>query len=264
MFHAQRIIPGPFPRLKNSFGLKTLFEAGRIFPVKRGTSACYQPNLLVVSPIYQPSLSFPSYLSRGAQFSWLFPTMIPLLHRLQPRFALPGKLPGPRPPHVPHRPCSALRQHRLPLMSLPPHLPQPMRRLPRQRIKHRRTSPPTDLEGDVKYDFAGNPIPSSGTDGLNGSLPGQLGYSAGTAAGTWPPAPISPYGGGGQNSENGTDRVARLKWNWGAFLIPFWWSIFNGQRGIAVAIFYSMVLIVLFPRLMIGASRSRQSASAFI
>ncbi len=97
--------------------------------------------------------------------------------------------------------------------------------------------PPTDLEGDVKYDFAGNPIPSSGTDGLNGSLPGQLGYSAGIAAGTWPPAPISPYGGGGQNSENGTDRVARLKWNWGAFLIPFWWSIFNGQRGIAVAIF---------------------------
>lgn len=97
--------------------------------------------------------------------------------------------------------------------------------------------PPPDLEGNVKYDFAGNPIPGSGTDGLNSSPPGQIGYSAGTALGTWPPAPVSPYGGAGQISENGTDRVARLKWNWGAFLIPFWWSIFNGQRGIAVAIF---------------------------
>jgi hypothetical protein len=91
------------------------------------------------------------------------------------------------------------------------------------------------LETDVRYDLAGNPIPGSGSSPATASAslapPAPFGYSAGPAAGTWPPAPVSPYGYG--VGENGTDKIARLKWNWGAFLIPFWWSVFNGQRGIA-------------------------------
>ena len=94
-------------------------------------------------------------------------------------------------------------------------------------------APSTDPS--VRYDLAGNPIPGSGTSAV--SSPGPLAYSAGPAPGVWPPAPASPNGAGYQYAENGTDRVSRLKWNWGAFLNPFWWSIFNGQRSLAWIIF---------------------------
>ncbi len=89
------------------------------------------------------------------------------------------------------------------------------------------------LDPDVRYDLAGNPVPGTGT---LAAPPGQVVYSSGPTAGTWPPPIASPYGPVG---ENGTDRVARLKWNWGAFLIPFWWSISNGQRGMA-----SMIVLI--------------------
>lgn len=95
---------------------------------------------------------------------------------------------------------------------------------------------------DVQYDLAGNPIASSAA---SPTLAAPFGYSAGNAAGSWPPPPASPYG--QQATENGTDRVARLKWNWGAFFIPFWWSIFNGQKGIALAIFLVNALNRVIP-----------------
>lgn len=92
----------------------------------------------------------------------------------------------------------------------------------------------------VQYDLAGNPLPASGASFQ--APPGQAGYPPAQAAGTagvWPPQPTLPYGspGGWQAAENGTDRVARLRWNWGAFLVPFWWCCFNGQKNLAWAVF---------------------------
>lgn len=98
-------------------------------------------------------------------------------------------------------------------------------------------------DAEVQYDLAGNPIPSSASASSPAAAP--FGYAAGSAAGSWPPPPASPYG--QQTGENGTDRVARLKWNWGAFFIPFWWSIFNGQKGIALAIFLINALNRVIP-----------------
>ncbi len=99
---------------------------------------------------------------------------------------------------------------------------------------------------DIQYDLAGNPIPSSAPATAAPALAAPFGYAAGNAApGVWPPTPTSPYG--RQTGENGTDRVARLKWNWGAFFIPFWWSIFNGQKGIAGAIFLVNALNRVIP-----------------
>lgn len=91
---------------------------------------------------------------------------------------------------------------------------------------------------DVKYDLSGNPIPSSGVSAR--PLQGQTSFAP--TPGVWPPQPTTtPYGAssayGMSGGENGTDKVARLRWNWGAFLIPFWWCIFNGQRNIAWGIF---------------------------
>lgn len=93
------------------------------------------------------------------------------------------------------------------------------------------------LDPSARYDLAGNLIPGSG--GAGPSPMGQAAYAPGPPSGSWPPAPASPYsqGVGQPYGENGTDRVARLRWNWGAFLIPFWWSIFNGQKSIAWTIF---------------------------
>lgn len=96
---------------------------------------------------------------------------------------------------------------------------------------------PTPQAEDVKYDLSGNPIASSGASAR--PLQGQTSFAP--TPGVWPPQPTAPpYGASsayGMSGENGTDKVARLRWNWGAFLIPFWWCIFNGQRNIAWGIF---------------------------
>lgn len=60
--------------------------------------------------------------------------------------------------------------------------------------------------------------------------------ASGPAPGVWPPAPAFPNGQGGPAGESGTDRVARLKWNWGAFMIPLWWCTSNRQQRLAVII----------------------------
>lgn len=88
------------------------------------------------------------------------------------------------------------------------------------------------LDPNAHYDLAGNAIPGSGPAAQPPM--GSIVYSPGPAAGSWPPPPTSSaYG---RTIGDDTDRVAKLRWNWGAFLIPFWWSIFNGQRGIASAV----------------------------
>jgi hypothetical protein len=88
----------------------------------------------------------------------------------------------------------------------------------------------------VQYDLAGNPVPVSGSSArASYSQASSAPVQAPATPGVWPPQPTTPYGapGGGQFSENGTDRVARLRWNWGAFLLPFWWCCFNGQKNLA-------------------------------
>lgn len=100
-------------------------------------------------------------------------------------------------------------------------------------------APASQMES-VQYDLAGNPLPASGASFQ--APPREASYpsaQAAGAAGVWPPQPMLPYGspGGWQAAENGTDRVARLRWNWGAFLVPFWWCCFNGQKNLAWAVF---------------------------
>ncbi len=97
-------------------------------------------------------------------------------------------------------------------------------------------APPTagyapPMESSVQYDLAGNPIPQMAAAPSPYASPG--------APGVWPPPPSVPAGqsSGWQSFGDATDRVARLKWNWGAFFIPFWWCIFNGQRQIAWGVF---------------------------
>ena len=83
----------------------------------------------------------------------------------------------------------------------------------------------------VQYDLAGNPVASA--------TPTPSPYAQPHAVGIWPPPPTSL--GGRQSIGEGTDRVSRLKWNWGAFLIPFWWSLFNGQKNVAIIIFVTNI-----------------------
>ena len=129
---------------------------------------------------------------------------------------------APRPAAAPELPAAADPS---PYYAAPPAAPVPAAFVP--------SFAPT-----VRCDLAGNPIPGTGPAAQPPM--GSVVYSPGPAAGSWPPPPTtSGYGpstGYGPTIGDGTDRVAKLKWNWGAFLIPFWWSIFNGQRGIASAV----------------------------
>ena len=90
----------------------------------------------------------------------------------------------------------------------------------------------------MRYDLAGNPVASSAAS-ARAPYNQAASYNQASPAGVWPPQPTAAYGsaGGWQGVENGTDRVARLRWNWGAFLLPFWWCCFNGQRNFAWGIF---------------------------
>lgn len=64
---------------------------------------------------------------------------------------------------------------------------------------------------------------SGGTPGQS-PLPGQT-------PGVWPPPPTGlPYGQGEEVNTSGMKgevppEIARLKWNWGAFFLPFLWSV---------------------------------------
>ena len=104
---------------------------------------------------------------------------------------------------------------------------------------------PAQMATDVKYDLAGNPIASSAATQYGAPPPVPSGYPAGTAA-SWPPGPSS-YGGSQSSIGNGTDRVSKLRWNWGAFLHPFLWSIFNGLAPFAITLAVLDVLSVAVP-----------------
>ncbi len=137
---------------------------------------------------------------------------------------------APRPAALPPRPAPTVA----PAPDPAPYYRSPPPAPARQAPVYQAPAYQAPLDSDVKYDLAGNPIP--GTGSASAALPGRIVYSGGEATGSWPPAPASPYGGWQSAVGDGTDRVAKLRWNWGAFLIPFWWSIFNGQRGLASVI----------------------------
>ena len=108
--------------------------------------------------------------------------------------------------------------------------------------------PQSDL--DVRYDLAGNPIASSPAAA---PVPTQFGYSAGApaaAAGVWPP----PVGGAAHSEaqvyrntsgEQGhlPPEIERLRWHWGAFFFPTFWSRRHGLRALAFIIVVSFALL---------------------
>lgn len=166
-----------------------------------GTDDTQAPPALVPSALAPPALALP------VRPSW----------ETAPRPAAPRPAPPSAATRPPEPPASAPAAS--PYYAAPAAAPAPAAFVP-------------SLDPNVRYDLAGNAIPGSGPD-VQPPL-GSVVYSPGPAAGSWPPPPTSSaYG---RTIGDDTDRVAKLRWNWGAFLIPFWWSLFNGQRGIASAV----------------------------
>lgn len=112
--------------------------------------------------------------------------------------------------------------------------------------------PPMD-EG-VKYDLAGNPIPGSGAAASAMAPPAPFGYSAGpgvhpagAGAGTWPP-PVghsgpgsAGYGAQAYRNNSGEQshlppELERLRWHWGAFFFPIFWTRKHGLTTIATVL----------------------------
>ena len=80
-----------------------------------------------------------------------------------------------------------------------------------------------------------------------GSWQGQGGYGA-PPPGAWPPSPQGYYPGQSWTNTSGTDgpvppEIAKLKWNWGAFGVSFFWLIFHGLWPLAVGITVAIVVL---------------------
>ncbi|MEO7719544.1 MAG: hypothetical protein ABIY70_25355 [Capsulimonas sp.] len=108
-----------------------------------------------------------------------------------------------------------------------------------------------------RTDLAGNPLPQSGpppgySQQPYGGPPPAGGYAPppgygapppyGQQPGAWPPPPTNnPYGQLQQNTSgmNSTvpPEIAAMKWNWGAFSLPFLWSLNHKMRGYAAIAF---------------------------
>ncbi len=115
--------------------------------------------------------------------------------------------------------------------------------------------PPTDLEENVKYDLAGNAIPSSSATAspMTAAMapPAPFGYSAGQAAGSWPP-PVGGAGYGAQAYRNNSGEqshlppeLERLRWHWGAFFFPILWTKKHGLTTVASMLTGGLVFLRL-------------------
>jgi len=127
--------------------------------------------------------------------------------------------------------------------------------------------PPMDMESDVKYDLAGNPIPGSGS---SSAPPAAFGYAAGSPAGsisggTWPPPIVSAgYGAHAYTNNSGEQghlppEIERLRWHWGAFFFPTFWSRRHGLRALAF-----IIVIAFFLLRVLRSTFSTSSAVAFV
>ena len=109
---------------------------------------------------------------------------------------------------------------------------------------------------DVRYDLAGNPIPSSSPAASAPTLAAPFGYSAGnTSPGVWPPpAGGGPqYGGpqyGAQAYRNNSGEqshlppeLEKLHWNWGAFFFPILWTKKHGLTTVAAMLTGGLLLL---------------------
>lgn len=121
-------------------------------------------------------------------------------------------------------------------------------------------APSYEVETDVQYDLAGNPIPSSGPPTGSPMLAAPFGYSAGNAApATWPPPAGGPqYGGqqpgghqyGAQAYRNNSGEqshlppeLEKLHWNWGAYFFPVFWTKKHGLTTVAAMMTGCLVLL---------------------
>ncbi len=133
--------------------------------------------------------------------------------------------------------------------------------------------PPMDMESDVKYDLAGNPIPGSGSSSpaaSSSASPAAFGYAAGSPAGsisggTWPP-PIGSAGYGAHAYTNNSGEqghlppeIEKLRWHWGAFFFPTFWSRRHGLRALAF-----IIVIAFFLLRVLRSTFSTSSAVAFV
>ena len=114
--------------------------------------------------------------------------------------------------------------------------------------------PELPLDPAVRYDLAGNPIPGSSIPGASmpaAAPPAPFSYSPGNAAaGVWPP-PVGGQGlGGAQAYRNNSGEqshlppeIERLRWHWGAFFFPTYWTRRHGLRSVAFMIVGGLVLL---------------------
>ena len=106
--------------------------------------------------------------------------------------------------------------------------------------------PPPDPSG--RYDLAGNLIPGSGPPAA--APPAPFIYSAGKAApGVWPP-PVGQGQDMAQANRNNSGEqshlppeIERLRWHWGAFFFPTYWTRRHGLRSVAFMIVGGLILL---------------------
>ncbi len=167
-----------------------------------------------------PDSSDPGISSNISSNTSSRPAPRPSWEAAPPRPAPPARRPEPREPASPFT---------TPAAAYPPPAAAPAYEAP--------------LETDVKYDLAGNPIPGSGQSApASSSLPASApyGYSAAPAtSGTWPP-PVGSAGYGAQAYRNNSGEqghlppeIERLRWHWGAFFFPIFWTRKHGLTTVA-------------------------------
>jgi len=119
----------------------------------------------------------------------------------------------------------------------------------------------------VKYDLAGNPLPLNGPAGAQGGgvaapaapyppasgvrydLSGNpLPAMPAPAAGAWPPSPTGGFAAAQMQNSSGKQEdvppeIARLHWNWGAFLFPRLWCYWHGMSTVASMMWGALVFL---------------------
>ncbi len=163
----------------------------------------------------------------------------------------PASRPAPRPAETafaaPETPPSASPYYAAPKAGYAP-IPAP-------------AAPAYEPDADVRYDLAGNPIPSSGPSAASPTLAAPFGTPGGAAAGVWPPpaAGGQPQFGGPQHGgpqygaqayrNNSGEQshlppeLEKLHWHWGAFFFPILWTKKHGLTTVAALLTGGLIFL---------------------
>jgi len=127
-------------------------------------------------------------------------------------------------------------------------------------------APADPLAAPVRYDLSGNPIAAAPSVA---APPAPFGYSAGNpSAEVWPPPPVGggqAFGGAQVYRNNSGEQshlppeLERLRWHWGAFFLPTFWSRRHGLRALAF-----IIVAAFFLLRVLRAGFSATNSAAFV